>query len=96
MDDDNDNRQSPDDWLEPRDDIFNPLTDEDRLDEDNDSPAAPADDIHSRVPLDDPSTDDGIDSDELYQEGISGATNADDDEIEPDDRPEPVELEHED
>jgi hypothetical protein len=70
-----------DDRLEPEDDIFNPVRDEDKLAEDNDTPAAPADDIHSTVPIDDPATDDQLDSDELYQEGVSGATNADDEEI---------------
>lgn len=94
-DDDNydDYRQSADDALEPQDDVFKPLRDEDKLAEDNDSPAAPADDIHSTAPLDDPATDDGVDSDELYQEGISGATNADDEEIGPDNEPRPLEPE---
>jgi hypothetical protein len=71
-----------DDRLESEDDIFDPIHDEEKLAEDNDTPAATADDIHSTVPLDDPSTDDQLDSDELYQEGVSGATNADDEEIE--------------
>ena len=69
-----------DDGLEPENDIFDPLHDEEKLEEDNDTPAAPADDIHSTAPIDDPSTDDQLDSDELYQEGVSGATNADDEE----------------
>jgi hypothetical protein len=93
MDDDNDMQQSADDALEPKDDIFNPELDEDKLDEDYDSPAAPAQDIRSSAPLDDPSTDDELDSDELYQEGISGATNADDEEIDPDEEPKPLEPE---
>ena len=71
-----------DDRLESEDDIFDQIHDEEKLAEDNDTPAATADDIHSTVPLDDPSTDDQLDSDELYQEGVSGATNADDEEIE--------------
>jgi len=73
-----------DDRLEPEDDIFDPVHDEEKLAEDNDTPATPADDIHSTAPIDEPSTDDQLDSDELYQEGVSGATNADDDEIGPD------------
>jgi hypothetical protein len=92
---DNDNRQSADDALEPQDDIFSPTLDEDKLSEDNDSPAAPADDIHSHAPIDDPASDDGVDSDELYQEGLGGATNADDEEISPDEEPEPLEPEDE-
>jgi len=75
----------PDNRLEPEDDIFNPIRDEDKLAEDNDSPAAAADDIHSTGPIDEPSTDDQLDSDELYQEGVAGATNADDEGIDPND-----------
>ncbi len=73
-----------DDGLEPESDIFDPIHDEDKLDEDSDSPASPADDIHSKAPIDEPATDDGMDSDELYQEGVAGATNADDEEVDPD------------
>lgn len=80
-----DPKQSDDDGLEPPNDIFDPIHDEDKLEEDGDSPASPAKDIHSGAPVDDPATDDGVDSDELYQEGVSGATNADYEEIEPED-----------
>ena len=97
MENDNDNdddfRQSADDALEPKDDIFDPIDDETRLAEDGSTPAVPADDINSTVPIDDPSTDSALDSDELYQEGVSGATNADDEEIEPDEEPKPLEPE---
>lgn len=82
--DDNDQRTS-NDGLEPEDDIFNPIRDEEKLAEDNDSPAAPASDIHSPSPIDEPASDSGVDPDELYQEGLKGATNADDEEIEPED-----------
>ena len=81
MDDDNNTQQSADDALEPKDDIFNPARDEEKLAEDNDPPATPADDIHSAAPIADPATDDGVDSDELYQEGVAGATNADDEAV---------------
>ena len=80
-----DHKQSEDDALEPPNDIFDPIHDEDKLEEDGDSPVTPAEDIHSKVPIDEPATDDGMDSDELYQEGVRGATNADDAEIEPED-----------
>lgn len=93
MDNDDDYRQSADDALEPKDDIFDPVRDEEKLAEDGASPAAPADDTHSTASIDDPSTDDGVDSDELYQEGIGGATNADDEEIDPDEEPKPLEPE---
>ena len=89
MDNDNDARQSADDALEPQNNIFNPVRDEEKLAEDNDPPAAPADDIHSSAPIDEPATDDGIDSDELYQEGVVGATNAEDVEIGPAEEPKP-------
>ncbi|HTB49169.1 MAG TPA: hypothetical protein VK712_03745 [Verrucomicrobiae bacterium] len=95
MNDEDDSRQSADDALEPRDDIFDPATDEEKLPEDNDSPAAPADDIHPAAPIDEPSTDDQMDSDELYQEGVAGATNTDDEEIGPDEQPKPLEPEDE-
>jgi hypothetical protein len=75
------------------DDIFDPTRTPDKLGEDGRPPAAPADDIHSNVPVDGPATDDGIDSDELYQEGMGGATNADDEEIGPDREPRPLEPE---
>lgn len=88
MDDDDENKQSADDALESQNDM-NDL----EHDEEIGSPAAPPTDIHSSAPLDDPSTDDGVDPDELYQEGIKGATNADDEEIEPDNRPRPLEPE---
>jgi hypothetical protein len=80
---------------EPKDDIFDPIRDEEKLPEDNDPPAAPADDADNRVPVDDPETDDGIDSDELYQEGLAGATNAEDEEVDPDEEPKPLEPEDE-
>lgn len=91
MDNDNDNdyRQSADDALEP----FDQTRDEEKLAEDGDTPAAPADDIHSDAPIDEPATDSAMDSDELYQEGVSGATNADDVEIGPDEEPKPLEPE---
>jgi hypothetical protein len=85
MDNDNDDyRQSADDALEPKDDIFGPKRDEEKLAEDGATPTAPADDIKSAAPVDEPATDDQMDSDELYQEGVSGATNADDEEVGPD------------
>jgi hypothetical protein len=95
MSDYDDYRQSADDALESPDDIFDPLRDEKKLAEDNSRPGAPADDIHSDAPVDQPSTDDQMDSDELYQEGVAGATNADDEEIGPDERPKPLEPEDE-
>ncbi len=90
MSDFDDYRQSADDALEPEDEIFDPTRGQQRLEQDGDSPASPADDTNSKVPIDSPATDDGIDSDELYQEGIGGATNADDEEINLNDEPKPL------
>lgn len=91
-DTDDDYRQSADDALEPQDDLFNPRRDEKKLPEDYDTPTAPATDIYAAEPVDSPETDDGIDSDELYQEGIVGATNTDDEAIDSDDEDEPKPL----
>jgi hypothetical protein len=82
-----------DDFQQPTDDIFDPTRTPDKLAEDGRPPAVPADDTRSTAPVDGPATDDGIDSDELYQEGIGGATNADDEEIGPDHEPRPLEPE---
>lgn len=91
-DEDDDYRQSADDALEPKDDIYNPRLDQSRLPNDYGPPAAPADDLDDQAPIDDPSTDDQLDSDELYQEGLGGATNADDEEIDPDEEPRPLDT----
>jgi hypothetical protein len=90
---DDDYRRSEDDELEPKDDIYNPELDEQKLLNDYETPFTPANDVHSHVPIDDPSTDDQLDSDELYQEGIGGATNADDEEVDLDDEePRPLDI----
>ena len=88
--DDNNNQQSADDALEPDNNMVDPKLDEPKLPEDNDPPAAPADDTGSKSPVDEPATDDSVDSDELYQEGVSGATNADDEAFDPDEEPKPL------
>jgi hypothetical protein len=89
---DDDYRQSADDALEPQDDIYKPKLDQQKLPNDYEPPTAPADDVHTGVPIDDPSTDDQLDSDELYQEGVSGATNADDEEVDPKEEPRPLDT----
>ena len=89
---DDDYRRSADDELEDNDGIYVPNRDQTRLPNDDDSPAAPPSDVHSHVPIDDPSTDDQLDSDELYQEGVSGVTNADDEAVNEDDEPRPLDT----
>jgi hypothetical protein len=96
MDEDTDTHQSADDALEPKDDIFNPERDEERLPEDNDSPAAPPDDITglgTNVPPDYPQTDTGIDAHEKYDEGMAGAAELNSQIEGPDDSPRPLQPE---
>lgn len=86
--------QSEDDALEPPDDIFNPLRDEERLEEDADSPATPA--RHTKrgtqLPPNHPEFDYDLDAHEAYDEGLLGATDVDAEEEPPDpDEPRPLE-----
>ena len=76
--DDDQVHQTPDDALEPADDIFNPVRDEEKLPEDNDPPAAPADDTTTKpLPEDHPEFDYDHDVHEMYDEGKTGATDVD-------------------
>ncbi len=95
MDDTNDdtNYPTPDDALEPVDDIFNPAVDEAKLEGDYDPPAAPAASNAHQIPLDHPITDSGLDESEVYGEGLGEATDVDKNEILPDERPKPLEPE---
>jgi hypothetical protein len=77
MDDDDNVTQplpTPDDALEPKDDL---TTGQHPLPEDNDPPAAPATNMGQAIADDHPITDTEIDSQELYDEGLTGATGAD-------------------
>ena len=78
-DDENTVRPSPDDALEPPDDIFNPAVDEERLEEDHDAPAEPAHPhlTTPKMPPDHPAGDTGVDFQELYDEGPTSATDVD-------------------
>lgn len=74
-------RETEDDVLEEDtrpDDIFNPELDEEHLDEDYDTPAASPnprdDDVIQTYPV----TDDGVDRDELYNEGLREASGLSD------------------
>lgn len=78
-DDQETNHPSPDDALEPPDDIYNPKIDEESLEEDYDPPAEPA---HPRLttpklPPNHPATDANVDFQELYDEGLTSATDYD-------------------
>jgi hypothetical protein len=79
MPDDNDDsiHQTPDDALEPADDIFNPNKDEETLDQDYDSPAASPDDVAGTIAPDHPDTDTDIDAHDAYDEGLKGASGID-------------------
>jgi hypothetical protein len=78
-DTDDTSRQSADDALEPKDDIYNPAVDEETLDQDYDRPAAPASTTpESEVaPADHPEKDYDSDRDtqELYDEGVDNGTD---------------------
>ncbi|HEX3569089.1 MAG TPA: hypothetical protein VHT70_05465 [Candidatus Saccharimonadales bacterium] len=76
MPDDDTTHQSEDDALEPKDDIFNPDVDEERLEEDSDPPSAPANDVPS-IPIapDHPDTDTDLDADDTYNNGTSQAAD---------------------
>jgi hypothetical protein len=63
---------------EDKDDLFSPTLDETRLPGDYDrSPAAPPDDAKETLSKADPRTDSGLDSDEVYDEGLTSATDID-------------------
>ena len=69
---------SEDDALQGKRDYFDPAKDGPHLAQDNDTPAAPATDTGSpAIPQDDPRTDSQVDSQELYDEGLTSATEAD-------------------
>jgi hypothetical protein len=90
--DDDNNGTDP---LQPKDDIFNPATDEQRLPEDNSTPAAPADDVPSpTIPVDYPATDDSVDEHETYEEGLAHASGVGEQEVGPENRATPLELNH--
>lgn len=60
------------DPLQPRDDIFNPLRDEEILEQDGANPAAPADtEADARMPVDYPTTDTDIDPGGAYFAGVA-------------------------
>lgn len=81
-------KQSADDALQPPRDYFDPAQDEPHLAEDNDTPAAPATDTGSpTIPADDPRTDSRLDSQELYDEGLTSAAGADTSSDDSDDHP---------
>jgi hypothetical protein len=98
MPNDNDDSvyQSEDDALEPADDIYNPKRDEETLAQDYDTPASPPDDVHDSLPPDHPEKDSNMDSDEIYDEGETGATEADAQEELPRQEAFPLEPEDED
>lgn len=87
--DDNDNKPTPDDALEPADTgMFHPDSDEEKLEQDFDPPAAPPSDVTGKpIPPDDPDTDSKLDSQEEYDEGRADAARDNREEENPGDRP---------
>lgn len=96
MDEDTDTHQSADDALEPADDVFSPTEDEERLPQDDAPPAAPPDDIAgagTNLPADYPQTDTGMDTHEIYDEGVAAAAETNSELEGPDDSPRPLQPE---
>lgn len=89
---DDDTRTDP---LQPPDDLFNPVRDEEHLPGDYDPPAAPAPDSHqgTQLPSDHPEFDTDLEPEEVYDEGLLSATDIDahEESSPPPDKPEPME-----
>lgn len=78
-DDDSLQHPSPDDALEPPDDIYNPRVDEEHLEEDYDPPFTPGSPhiTTPKLPPDHPAIDTNVDPHEAYDEGDTSATDYD-------------------
>lgn len=90
---DDSGRPTPDDALEPVNDIYNPRQDEEKLAGDYDPPAEPAPKNEHHVPPDHPVTDSNLESSEVYGEGLGEATDMDENEQLPGENPKPLEPE---
>lgn len=87
MDDEN----SSDDALQTPGSLFRPNQDEPRLPQDYESPATPVEDTADNpAPPDHPETDTNIDTHELYDEGLTAASELDTQHEGPDDEPRPL------
>ena len=73
----NDQASRPDPFQKRDDGFFNPRQDEPHLPQDYDPPAAPPSDVSDRLPRDYPETDSNLEPSEVYDEGITGATDID-------------------
>lgn len=93
MDNDNQAHETPDDALEDNryDATFHPGQDQQQLPEDGDTPASSAHDVPMQASIDEPAGDTDVDADELYQEGRGQAIDENDREVNPDERPKPLE-----
>ena len=72
-----DQASSPDPFQKRDDGFFNPKLNQSRLPQDYDSPASPPSDIKEKLPKDFPETDTSLEESEVYDEGVSSATDAD-------------------
>lgn len=91
----NDDEQTKEEALRPDNGTFSPDLDEPKLAGDYDPPSAPADDDdrnYPQLPPDHPQTDSSLDEHEVYDEGITDASGANDALEEPDNRPRPLEV----
>lgn len=73
MQEDNDNIETEDELLLDDENPYYEAKIDEKLDEDYETPFSPPDDMPEGLPLDHPATDSGIDSQELYDEGLDAA-----------------------
>ncbi len=73
----NDQASRPDPFQNRDDGFFNAKRDEPHLPQDYDTPASPPSDVKERLPKDYPETDTNIESSEVYDEGVTSATDVD-------------------
>lgn len=71
-----DQASCPDPFQKRDDGFFSPRLNEPRLPQDYEPPASPPSDIKERLPRDYPETDSNLEISEVYDEGVSNATDA--------------------
>lgn len=90
---DNDDEQLKEDALRGDNGMYSPQTDEPTLQEDNDTPAAPADDTDhadEQIPADHPETDANLDEHQVYDEGVTDASEVNAETENPEQKPRPL------
>lgn len=72
-----DQASRPDPFQDRDDGFFSPKHNQPHLPQDYDTPASPPADVAARLPRDYPETDTNLESAEVYDEGVDGATDVD-------------------